>query len=65
MSGCLDNCRLPECEWLNLAERRNSIASIISGGMVGSKKGHGITVASERQFKINLLSVKGNTGSNK
>ena len=34
MSGCLDNCRMPECEWLNLAERRNAIATIISGGMV-------------------------------
>ncbi|KAK2158740.1 hypothetical protein LSH36_164g00043 [Paralvinella palmiformis] len=33
MSGCLDNCRMPECEWLNLAERRNAIATIISGGM--------------------------------
>lgn len=33
MSGCLDNCQLPECEWLNLTERRNSIASVVSGAM--------------------------------
>lgn len=31
MAGCLDNCRLPDLEWLNLTERRNTIASVVAG----------------------------------
>ncbi|ELU11495.1 hypothetical protein CAPTEDRAFT_171265 [Capitella teleta] len=33
MSGCLDNCRLPECEWFQIGERRNAIASVVGGAM--------------------------------
>ncbi|XP_052240677.1 transmembrane protein 50B-like isoform X2 [Dreissena polymorpha] len=31
MSGLLDNCRLPECECIQIGERRNLIASIVAG----------------------------------
>ncbi|KAK3097683.1 hypothetical protein FSP39_012085 [Pinctada imbricata] len=31
MSGFLDNCQWPNCECLQLGERRNSVASIVSG----------------------------------
>jgi len=33
MSGCLDNFQLPECEWCDVGEKRNAIASIIAGSM--------------------------------
>ena len=35
MSGCLDHCQWPDLEWLQLHERRNTIASIVSGTLVG------------------------------
>ena len=35
MSGFLDNCQLPSCECLRLGERRNAVASISSGILVG------------------------------
>ncbi|XP_014674486.1 PREDICTED: transmembrane protein 50B-like [Priapulus caudatus] len=31
MAGCLDSFQWPQCEWLNLDDRRNAIASIFSG----------------------------------
>ncbi|WAR08904.1 TM50B-like protein [Mya arenaria] len=31
MSGFLDNCHLPDCECLQLGDRRNLVASVISG----------------------------------
>lgn len=33
MSGCLDNVQLPDCEWCDVGEKRNAIASIIAGAM--------------------------------
>lgn len=34
MSGFLDNCNWPKCDCIELGERRNFVASIISGVMV-------------------------------
>ena len=34
MSGCLDNAHCPQLEFPNLSEKRNQIASIVSGGLV-------------------------------
>ena len=34
MSGCLDHCRLPEWECLQVGEKRNAIASVVAGAMV-------------------------------
>ncbi|XP_067675653.1 transmembrane protein 50A-like isoform X1 [Haliotis asinina] len=33
MSGFLDNCQVPRCDCIELGERRNMVASIISGIM--------------------------------
>ncbi|XP_050394381.1 transmembrane protein 50B [Patella vulgata] len=33
MSGFLDNCQWPKCDCIELGERRNSVASIVSGVM--------------------------------
>lgn len=33
MSGCLDHCRCPDLEWMRVGEKRNTIASIVSGSM--------------------------------
>ena len=38
MSGCLENCRMPNMEWLEIENRRNLLASIISGILVSKKK---------------------------
>ncbi|CAH1799305.1 unnamed protein product [Owenia fusiformis] len=35
MSGCLDNFRWPECECLQVGEKRNMIASIVAGSFFG------------------------------
>lgn len=34
MAGCLDSCHWPDCEWLQIGERRNAIASVVGGAMV-------------------------------
>ena len=33
MSGCLDNAHCPTCE-IDLGEKRNTIASVVAGGLV-------------------------------
>ncbi len=33
MSGCLDNAHCPTCE-IDLGEKRNTIASVLAGGLV-------------------------------
>ena len=37
MAGCLENCRMPNMEWLEIENRRNLLASIISGILVNKK----------------------------
>lgn len=34
MAGCLDNARMPDFEWLQVGDRRNLVASVVSGALV-------------------------------
>jgi hypothetical protein len=34
MSGCLENLRLPQFEWMQVGDRRNKVASIAAGILV-------------------------------
>lgn len=38
MSGCLDNAHCPTCE-IDLGEKRNTIASVVAGGLVSDLSG--------------------------
>lgn len=38
MAGFLDNFRWPEWEWIDLGERRNTVASIVAGVLVSGSK---------------------------
>ena len=38
MAGCFDNIQLQRPEWMELGEKRNAVASILSGTMVSRAK---------------------------
>ncbi|CAM1314664.1 TMEM50A (predicted) [Pycnogonum litorale] len=36
MAGCLDNCHINMPEWLDMNEKRNSVASVLAGALFAS-----------------------------